>query len=254
MEILYGRNPVLESLRAGRRKPRRLTLADGTRQRGVVAEIVKSTRRAGGDVQCVSKHQLAQLVGHRRHQGIALETSDYAYATVEAMLAAAAESGKAPFLLILDLLQDPQNVGSLLRTAEIVGVQGVILQERRAVGVTPAVVNASSGAAEHLLVAQVSNLTRTMRQLKDDGIWIYGLEGGPEAKLYTQEKLTGPIALAVGSEGAGLRRLVRETCDVLIRLPMRGRIESLNAAVAGSVALYAVWQSRGFSDQKVSHE
>lgn len=248
MEILYGRNPILESLRASRRSPQRLLLAENIRERGPVAQIVKLARRNGASVQRISKHQLAQTVGHRQHQGMALETSDYHYAAVNDMLAAAAQAQEAPFLLILDLLQDPQNVGTLLRTAEIVGVHGVILQERRAVGISPAVVNASSGAAEHLLVAQVANLTHIMRQLKENDLWIYGLEGTPEAKLYTGQNLSGAIALVVGSEGDGLRRLVRETCDVLVRLPMRGRTESLNAAVAGSIALYAVWQSRGFGD------
>lgn len=246
MEVLFGRNPILETLRAGRRPLHRLVLAEGIREREVIGEIVRLARRANIAVQRLSKHQTAQLVGHGRHQGVALEVGDYPYATVPQMLAAARKAEEPPFLLILDLLQDPQNVGSLLRTAEIVGVHGVVLQERRAVGVTPAVVNASSGATEHLLVAQVSNLVRALKELKEQDVWVYGLEGGTEAGLYTQENLAGSIALVVGSEGAGLRRLVRETCDALIRLPMRGRIESLNAAVAGSVALYAVWQSRGF--------
>ncbi len=143
-------------------------------------------------------------------------------------------------------MQDPQNAGSLLRTAEVVGVHGVILQERRAVGVTPAVVNASSGASEHLSIARETNLARIMRRLQQDGVWLYGMDGRPESTPYHEADLSGPIGLVVGSEGAGLRRLVRERCDVLIRLPMRGRIESLNAAVAGSVALYAVWRCRGF--------
>jgi len=245
MDILYGRNPILESLRAGRRTPRRLILAEGTHERGVVAEIVRLARAARVHVQRAPKHELGQLVGHSHHQGIALETGDYFYAEVTAMLAAAESANEPPFLLLLDLLQDPQNVGSLLRTAEAVGAHGVILQKRRAVGVTPAVVNVSSGAAEHLLIAQETNLTRTMRELKTAGVWLYGLEDDDEAIPYHQANLEGPIGLVVGSEGVGLRRLVRETCDVLIRLPMRGRIESLNAAVAGSVALYAVWQWRG---------
>ncbi len=134
---------------------------------------------------------------------------------------------------------------ALLRTAEAVGVHGVILQKRRAVGITPAVVNASSGAVEHLLVAQETNLSRALQLLKEAGIWIYGLEGQPDLIPYYEARLDGPIALVVGGEGAGLRRLVRDTCDVLIRLPMRGQVESLNAAVAGSVALYAVARVRG---------
>ena len=246
MDILYGRNPVLESLRAGRRKPSRLVLAEGIRDQGGVREIVGLARSAQIDVRRVTKHELGQYVGHRRHQGIALETSSYPYVDLAEMLYAAHAIGESPFLLVLDLLQDPQNAGTLFRTAEAVGVHGVILQERRAIGVTPAVVNSSSGAVEHLHVSRETNLVRAMRELKDAGVWLYGLDGRPDQVPFHLAALDGPIALVVGSEGEGLRRLVRQTCDTLIRLPMRGRIESLNAAVAGSVALYAIWQARGF--------
>jgi 23S rRNA (guanosine2251-2'-O)-methyltransferase len=244
MDILYGRNPIRESLRAGRRVPRRLVLAEGV-QDGSVAEILRLARSAGIDLRRVPKQEIGRLVGHGHHQGVALETSAYPYAEPSAMLEAAAKAGAPPFLLVLDLLQDPQNVGALLRTAEAVGVHGVILQKRRAVGITPAVVNASSGAVEHLLVAQETNLTRAIQALKEAGTWIYGLEGEPGLVPYYEARLDGPIALVVGGEGTGLRRLVRDTCDVLIRLPMRGRVESLNAAVAGSVALYAIARERG---------
>ena len=246
MELLYGRNPVLESLRAGRRRPQRLLVAAGSREQGVLAEIVKAAAKAGVPVRRLDKQELAAQVGHGHHQGVALETGDYPYVSLDELLAADRQ-GEAPFFLVLDLLQDPQNVGTLLRTAEAVGVTGVIVQERRAVGVTPAVVNASSGAAEHLKVALEVNLARALDTLKEHDVWVYGLAGEAEATVYSEVKLDGPAALVVGSEGAGMRRLVRERCDLLIRLPMRGRVESLNAAVAGSVALYAVWRARGFA-------
>ncbi len=246
MEILFGRNPVRESLRAGRRVPRRLVLAEGIRESGVVAEILRLARSADLDVRRVPKREVGRLVGHGHHQGVALETSSYPYVDVPTMLAASARIGAPPFLLVLDLLQDPQNVGALLRTAEAVGVHGIILQRRRAVGITPAVVNASSGGVEHLLVAQETNLSRAVQGLKEAGIWICGLDSRPGLVSYHQANLDGPLALVVGSEGSGLRRLVRDSCDVLIRLPMRGQVESLNAAVAGSVALYAVARARGF--------
>ncbi len=251
MDVLFGRNPILESLRAGRRTPQRLYLVEGAQVQGSVAEIVALAGRARVPLGRVSKHELARLVGHRHHQGVALETGPYPYADLPNMLAAARVAGEPPFFLLLDLLQDPQNVGTLLRTAEAVGVHGVVLQERRAVGVTPAVVNASSGAAEHLLIAQETNLVQVMRRLQGDGVWLYGLEGGVDASPYHQVDLSGPVALVVGSEGEGLRRLVRETCDGLVRLPMRGQVESLNAAVAGSVALYAVWQARNWRPEAV---
>jgi 23S rRNA (guanosine2251-2'-O)-methyltransferase len=247
MDILVGRNPVLESLRAGRRRARQLLLAEGVGEEGTVAEILVAARDVPIGVRRVSRGELDRIAQGANHQGVALETADYPYADVSAMLALAAGNQEPPFLLFLDLLQDPQNVGTLLRTAEAVGVHGIVLQRRRAVGITPAVVNASSGAVEHLLVSQETNLTRTMEGLKDDGVWFYGLEDSPQATLYTAANLTGPLGLVVGSEGAGLRRLVRETCDVLIRLPMRGRIDSLNAAVAGSIALYAAWDQRRFA-------
>jgi 23S rRNA (guanosine2251-2'-O)-methyltransferase len=246
MEILYGRNPIRESLRAGRRVPRRLALAEGVQDSGVVADILHLAHSAGIDVRRVPKPEIGRLVGHGHHQGVALETSPYPYVEVPTILESAAMAGASPFLLALDLLQDPQNVGALLRTAEAVGVHGVLLQRRRAVGITPAVVNASSGAVEHLLVAQETNLTRALQELKAAGVWIYGLESRPGLISYHEASLTGPIALVVGGEGTGLRRLVRETCDVLMQLPMRGRVESLNAAVAGSVALYAIARARGF--------
>jgi 23S rRNA (guanosine2251-2'-O)-methyltransferase len=246
MEILYGRNPILESLRAARRTPRRLFLARDSREGAGVNEILRHAHSSDLEVERVSRHELSQLVGHRHHQAIALETGDYPYSQTGTILATAGSRGEPPLLLLLDLLQDPQNVGALLRTAEAVGVHGVFLQKRRAVGVTPAVVSSSSGATEHLLIAQETNLPRTMRDLKTSGVWLYGLDAGPDATPLQQIDLAGPIGLVVGSEGRGLRRLVRETCDALISLPMRGRVESLNAAVAGSVLLYAVWERRGF--------
>lgn len=156
---------------------------------------------------------------------------------MDAILEAAASAGRSALILILDSLQDPQNLGTLIRTAEAVGVQGILIPKRGAAGVTPAVVSASSGACEHLRIARV-NLARAMGELKKANIWIAGLESGPDGKdIYTTE-LNSPLGIVVGAEGQGLRRLVRETCDFLIRIPMKGSVGSLNAAVAGSIALY----------------
>ena len=146
---------------------------------------------------------------------------------------------------MLDLIQDIHNLGSLIRTAELVGVHSVVLPYRRTATVTPAVVSASSGACEHLLITQ-ANLAQTIDRLKEAGLWVVGLEGSSPAQPPDEIDLTGPLAVVVGSEGEGMRKLVRESCDFLLRLPMRGQIDSLNAAVAGSVALYLVWQARGF--------
>lgn len=244
MEILYGRNPVYESLRAGLRPARSLFLAEGHQEKKIIDEIVQLAKARNLPIKQVSKNQITQMAGHDHHQGVVLETGDYPYKLLDELLSNIPPE-EPPFLLLLDLLQDPQNVGSLLRTADAVGVHGVILQERRGVGVTPAVVNSSSGAAEHLQIAQVTNLVQVMRDLKVKDIWFYGLENDERAVSLYRANLKGAIGLVVGNEGAGLRRLVRETCDGIVSLPMKGKISSLNAAIAGSIALYTVWQKRG---------
>ncbi|MFN2185663.1 MAG: 23S rRNA (guanosine(2251)-2'-O)-methyltransferase RlmB, partial [Anaerolineae bacterium] len=186
-----------------------------------------------------------KLGGEVNHQGLAAEVSGYPYVEMAEPMRLARESQASPFLLLLDHVQDPQNLGSLLRTAEAAGVHGVIIPGRRAAGVTPAAVRTSAGAAEHVRVALVANLVQAMRQLKAEGVWIAGLEAAPDAQLYTKAALSGPLGLVIGSEGQGLARLVRETCDFLIRLPMLGRVESLNAGVAGAIALYEARRQRG---------
>jgi 23S rRNA (guanosine2251-2'-O)-methyltransferase len=243
-ETLYGRNPVYECLRAGRRGMSEVILARGARERGTLAEIVALAGRRGVPVRRVDRRQLDRSGGGINHQGILASVSAYPYAEWQDLLVEATERKEPPWLLLLDCLQDPQNLGTLLRTAEILGVHGVILPERRAVGVTPAVVSASSGASEHLPIAQVTNLARTIRDLQERDVWVYGLEDVQEASLLWETDLGGALALVVGSEGQGMRRLVRESCDVLVRLPTRGQIHSLNASVAGSVALYEVARQR----------
>lgn len=181
------------------------------------------------------------------HQGIVLQTDEYPYTNFADALDKARDSSSLPFFLILDTLQDPQNLGTLLRTAEAVGVHGVVLPQRRTATVTPAVVNASSGASEHLLISQ-HNLAQAIDELKKTNVWVIGLDGGEGSQLVDKVRLDGALALVVGSEGEGMRRLVRESCDVLMRLPMQGKIASLNAAVAGSVALYIAWQVRGYGN------
>lgn len=246
-ETLYGRNAVYESLRAGRRQFYRLLLADTVRATDIVDDILTLAERASVPVERVPRRHLDWL-GEANHQGVALEASEYPYVDLDDILAESIRRSEPPFLLLLDLLQDPQNVGTLLRTAEAVGVHGVVLQQRRAVGITPAVVHTSAGAVEHLLVAQVTNLPETVEYLKTRGIWVFGLEAVRGAKPYDQADFTGPVALVVGSEGEGIRRLVSERCDGMIWLPMRGNVTSLNAAVAGSIVLYEAWRQRKFRE------
>jgi 23S rRNA (guanosine2251-2'-O)-methyltransferase len=246
-EALYGRNPVRECLRAGRRPFRQLFLAEGLRRTAPVIEIATLARQRGCPLQTCPRSDLSRLAGSRHHQGVVLEAGSYPYADLGEIATAARQAGPAALVLLLDQLQDPQNVGTLLRTAEAVGVQGILLPERRATEITPAVVKASAGASEHLRIAQVKNLARAVTRLQEGGLWVMGLEDDPKAALYSAMDWHRPLALVVGSEGHGLRRLVREKCDGLVRLPMRGQIESLNAAVAGSVVLYEVWRAREFA-------
>jgi 23S rRNA (guanosine2251-2'-O)-methyltransferase len=244
-ELLYGRNAVMEALRAHRRPLRRLLLATGAHDSGAghgPHALAEAARQAGLPVAEAPRQQLDRLAPGVNHQGALLETGPYPYATLDEL---AQTDGAPPLYLALDQLQDPQNVGALLRTAEAVGVTGVLIPEHRAAAITPAAVNASSGATEWLRIARVTNLARTLARLKEDGCWVAGLEGVPEARLIDTADLRGPLVLVIGSEGGGIARLVRETCDFLVRLPMHGQIASLNAAVAGSVALYAIDRQRG---------
>lgn len=243
-EWITGRNPVYEALRASRRDFFRFLVAEGAQEKGRLGDITLLARQKRLPVERVPRSQLDRL--SQVHQGVALETSQYPYANVQDILDRASSRQEAPFLLILDTLQDPQNLGTLLRTGEAVGIHGVLLPLRRAATVTPAVVNASSGASEHLLIAQV-NLAQGIEVLKECGVWIVGLEGDPNAESPDRVRLDGSLALVVGNEAEGMRRLVRESCDILMQLPMKGKVASLNAAVAGSVALYLAWQARGFS-------
>jgi 23S rRNA (guanosine2251-2'-O)-methyltransferase len=241
-EWIIGRNPVYESLRAQRRNFFRLHIASGVEEKGRLSEILKlaSTRKI--PVTRVQRHQLDSM--GEGHQGVALEVSAYPYSNLPDILERAAQRQEPPFILVLDLLQNPQNLGTLFRTAEAVGIHGILIPLRRAAGVTPAVVHSSAGAAEHLLVAQI-NLAQALSQLKEEAdVWVIGMEGGSSAQPYDSTRLDGPLALVVGSEGEGMRDLVRRHCDILVALPMLGKVDSLNAAVAGSVILYKALSDR----------
>lgn len=252
-EALVRRHPVLEALRAGRRSMARLHVEATRGDRAADRElrpILDAARIAGVPVTTADRASLDRLArryaADPKHQGVLLETGPYPYVEVDEMLGLAERRGERPLLLLLDLLHGPQNIGALLRTAEACGVHGVILQDRRAPEITPSVVQYAAGATEHLLIGQVTNLVQTMRLLKDAGVWLAGMDMDEEARRLGEVELDIPLGIVVGHEGEGLRRLVRDTCDLIIRLPMRGQVESLNVAVAGSVLLYAAWQARGF--------
>ncbi|QRN83245.1 23S rRNA (guanosine(2251)-2'-O)-methyltransferase RlmB [Chloroflexota bacterium] len=240
-EWITGRNPAFEVLRSKRRQVNRLWLAQGIKPQGHLEDIVNLARSRKIPIEVVKRNNLDGIDPH--HQGLALEVGGYPYSDLEAIIHRAESRYQPIFVLILDLIQDPQNLGTLLRSAEAFGVHGVILPTARAASVTPAVVNASSGATEMLLIAQ-HNIAQAMDRLKEAGGWMVGLEGSPEAQPPQRLKLDGGIGLVIGNEGQGLRRLVREKCDLLMKLPMQGQIDSLNAAVAGSIALFLARQAR----------
>ncbi len=245
-EFLYGRWPVLESLRANRRHFEQLLLLETVEEKGPILDIISAAETRGVGIRRVPRRVIDDLAKGANHQGVVLRAGPYPYAALRDLLEASVLRHERNFFLALDLLQDPQNVGSLLRIADAVGLHGVILQERRGVGVTEAVVAASSGAVEHLLVAQVSNLVHALKELKDNDVWIVGLDIGPNIQPLDRVDLNMNLCFVLGGEGDGMRRLVRDTCDLLVTLPMRGHVESLNVATAGSIALYAAWQARGW--------
>lgn len=243
-EILSGRNAVREVLLAKRRRVTKILIAEGVTSKDIVAELTLLCHNAHVPLQLLPREALDRQSPELRHQGVLAEVSAYPYVTLEDIISKAQTRGQAPFILILDNLQDPQNVGSLLRTAEAVGIHGVIVMTQRAVGITPAVSRASAGAVEHLAIAQMTNLAQTLRWLKERGVWIVGVEEHPQAQDYRALAYDMPLALIVGSEGSGLRRLTVEECDYIVRIPMHGLIHSLNVSVAGSLLLYQVLTSR----------
>jgi 23S rRNA (guanosine2251-2'-O)-methyltransferase len=221
----------------------RLLLAEGIREAPTIADIIKEAQRQHIQIDFVPRARLDQLSHGAVHQGCIAQVAERKYASIDDILALAEERQEAPFLLILDAIQDVNNLGSLLRTAEAAGVHGVVIPEHRAAEVNATVVKTSAGATEHILIAREKNLTRLIDDLKRHNIWVIGLAGEAQT-LYTQADLTGPLAIVVGNEGKGLGRLIREHCDVLIKLPMHGHINSLNAAVAGSISLYEALRQR----------
>jgi 23S rRNA (guanosine2251-2'-O)-methyltransferase len=241
-ETIWGRNAVYEMLRANRRQVYKLMIAEGVQERGHLTDAIQIAQERSIPIQHVKRPALDRITDS--HQGILAEVSDYPYVGVEDMLDLAQTRNEPPLILLLDVIQNPQNLGTLLRTAEAVGAHGVIIPQRRGVEVTQAVVNASSGASEHVLIAQVVNLVVAITELKEHEVWITGMDNLPEARPLDQADLRGAIGLVVGNEGEGMRRLVRESCDFLVKLSMRGQVDSLNAAVAGSIVLYEILRQR----------
>lgn len=237
-DLIAGRNAVMEALKAGRALDSVL-VAKGERQ-GSIGAILARCREAGIPVKEADSRKLDAMAAN--HQGVIAVAACKEYATVEDLFAAAAAKGEPPFFIVCDELEDPHNLGAILRTAEAAGAHGVIVPRRRSVGLTDTVYKASAGAVEYVPVARVTNITDTLRELKERGVWVYGLDMDGEA--WCAADLTGAMALVVGSEGRGISRLVRENCDFMLSLPMAGQINSLNASVACGVLLYEAARQR----------
>ncbi|GAB6178923.1 23S rRNA (guanosine(2251)-2'-O)-methyltransferase RlmB [Desulfotomaculum defluvii] len=241
-EIIAGRNPVREALRAGR-PINKIVMTKGAGN-GPLAEIVRLAKENNVPIQLVDREHLDKMNSGVPHQGVVAYTAAKEYVDLDEILAMARAKGEDPFIIMLDEINDPHNLGAIIRTADAAGAHGVIIPQRRSVPLTATVAKASAGAVEYVPVARVTNLDRTIRQLKDEGLWVVGADmDGSET--YWETKLTGPLLLVIGGEGKGLGRLIKERCDILVRLPMVGRVGSLNASVAAALLIYEVVRQRG---------
>ncbi len=240
INLIEGRNPVLEALKSGREIDK-IFVQKGVGE-GSIRQIIAIARDKKILIKEVDKAKLDGLSSTRNHQGVIASAALYKYYEVDDILNAAREKGEDPFVVILDEITDNNNLGSILRTADAAGVHGIIIPKRRAVSLTPAVAKISAGAIEYVPVAKVTNLNQTMEYLKKEGLWIVGAEMGGET-YYTKD-MTGPVALVIGSEGEGLGRLIKENCDFLVSIPMKGSISSLNAAVSAAIILFEMQKQR----------
>ena len=240
MGDIFGRNTVMEALKSNR-TINKIWLAKGE-QKGSVREIVALAKEKRITVQIVERSKLDKMFPHENHQGVAASVASADYVAWQDIVDAARQKGEDPLLVILDELEDPHNLGAILRSVDAVGAHGVIMPKRRAVPLTDGVAKASAGAIEHVPVARVSNLVQVIEELKKQGIWIAGAD--LHGEYMHKQDLTGPLAIVVGSEGKGLGKLVRESCDYVVSIPMQGKINSLNASVATGVLLYEVYRQR----------
>ncbi|NLM03519.1 MAG: 23S rRNA (guanosine(2251)-2'-O)-methyltransferase RlmB [Clostridiales bacterium] len=240
-DIIEGRNPVIEALKA-EREIDKLIIAKGARE-GSINKIVAMAKEQKIIIQYVDRQKLNEISKTNNHQGVIAYVASYTYSTVEDILARPKKNNEDAFILILDEIMDPHNLGSIMRTADAVGVHGIIIPKRRSVGLTATVAKTSAGAIEHVPVARVPNIPQVVEKLKKEGIWIVGADMDGEIEHFNQD-LTGNIALVIGNEGKGIGRLVKEKCDFLVQIPMIGKVSSLNASVAAATLMYEVYRQR----------
>lgn len=239
-DFIGGRNPVMEALKSGR-DINKIWIAEGS-QKGSIQQIVGLAKESNVMVQYVPKKKIEQMVSEN-HQGVVASVAAYQYAEIDDLFHRAEQKGEDPFILILDELEDPHNLGSIMRTADAAGAHGIIIPKRRAVGLTSTVAKASTGAIEHIPVARVTNLSRAVDELKERGVWVAGTDAKGKQD-FRQLDGTLPIGLIIGSEGKGMSRILRDKCDFLVQLPMIGHVTSLNASVAASILMYEVYRKR----------
>ncbi len=238
--VISGRNAVVEAFRSGKTIDK-LFVLDGCKD-GPVQTIIREARKQNTIIQFISKERLSQLAQTGNHQGVVAYASAYEYATVESMLEAARAKGEAPFLILLDGIEDPHNLGAIIRTANQAGAHGVIIPKRRAVGLTATVAKTSAGALNYTPVAKVTNLGATIDELKEQGMWFACAD--MDGEIMYRSNLTGPMGLVIGNEGEGVSRLVKEKCDITVSIPMVGQIDSLNASVAAGILAYEIVRQR----------
>ena len=237
---IEGRNAVIEAFRAGKTIDR-LYMLDGSRE-GAMQTVRKEAAKHGTPVKYVNRQRLDQMSETGRHQGVIAEIAAYSYGEMEDLFAAARERGEDPFFILLDGIEDPHNLGAIIRTANLAGAHGVIIPKDRAVGLTATVAKASAGAIEYMRVARVTNIAVTLDELKEKGVWVYGAD--MDGTDYDECDFSGACAIVIGNEGKGISRLVREKCDVIVSLPMKGQINSLNASVAAGILMYKAMKNR----------
>jgi len=240
-EIIEGRNAVIEALRAGRAIDK-IFIAKGDVDK-TLGHIASKARDKGIVVVEADRRKLDFMSQTKAHQGVVALAAVREYCEIQDIIALAKEREEAPFVIVCDEISDPHNLGAIIRTAECVGAHGVIIPKRRSAGLTTIVDKASAGAAEHMLISRVPNIPAALKELKDEGLWVYGTAADGENGLWTTD-LSGPVALVIGSEGDGMGRLVKETCDFVLSLPMKGRLNSLNASAAAAVTMYEVLRQR----------
>lgn len=236
--IIIGRNPVTEALKAGRAMDKILVASED----GSMKVIIAKARERGIPVMKTERATLDRMAGGKPHQGVAAYVSSYSYSTVDNILRAAADRGEDPFIVVLDGIEDPHNLGAIIRTADCAGAHGVIIPKRYSAGLTDTVAKASAGAIEYVPVARVTNIAQTIEALKEKGIWVAACD--MDGELYTRQDLRGKLAVVIGSEGFGISRLVKEKCDFTVSMPMRGHVNSLNASNAACCVMYEVRRQR----------